>query len=480
MIREGFPMQFHFWRTILLALLTIVVPAFSMAQLPSPPDKVGRETSPAKTDEIAAQHEGGYILLAPLGSNDVNVMDRQGKTKFQWPGERRPGNSVYLLDDGSLLKTGSLGRRGPHGFDAGGAGGVVEKISISGEVVWRLDWVSEKHLQHHDIEPLPNGNLLLIAWERKTREECLAIGRHESLLPEGELWVDAILEIKPTGNSGGEVVWRWSAWDHLVQDLDPKKPNHGSPSKYPEKADINHVSLRSRLLGKADWMHTNSVDYNAELDQIILSVHGFDEVWIIDHSTSGAENPGILWRWGNPQAYCHGSDADQELFKQHDAQWIQKGRPGEDNILIFNNGQGRAGNYSTVLEIKSPLEKDGTYRRQASGAFEEAQQIWKYGERGQFFSPNISGAERLPGGNTLICSGANGTIFEVTPEGEQGWKHSNEIGGGPDGAGRRGGGGRGGALFRAPWIPPTHAILKEMKSKEKKPETETPQKGTAL
>jgi biotin carboxyl carrier protein len=154
----------------------------------------------------SGKHEGGYLLMAPLGSTDVQLLDRDGESIHHWKGKHRPGHSVYLLDDGSLLRTGSLGRRGAFGFQGGGLGGVVEKVSWTGEVSWSLDWASEKHISHHDIEPLPNGNFLMIAWEKKNKEECLAVGRHPALLPRDEMWVDAILEIHPTGKSGGEVV----------------------------------------------------------------------------------------------------------------------------------------------------------------------------------------------------------------------------------------------------------------------------------
>ena len=40
-----------------------------------------------------------------------------------------------------------------------------------------------------------------------------------------------------------------------------------------------------------------------------------------------------------------------------------------------------------------------------------------------FFSFMVSGAERLPGGNTLVTEGATGRLFEVTPEGETVWQY---------------------------------------------------------
>src|SRR5207248_6947015 len=124
---------------------------------------------------------------------------------------------------------------------------------------------------------------------------------------------------------------------------------------------------------QTDWLHVNSVAYNAELDQIMLSVFEFSEVWVIDHGTKTAEAAGheggksgkggdLLYRWGNPRAYRAGTVKDQKLFGQHNAQWIAKGLPGEGHVLIFNNGMKRTGGaYSTVDEIVLPVDGKGRY-----------------------------------------------------------------------------------------------------------------------
>jgi hypothetical protein len=143
--------------------------------------------------------------------------------------------------------------------------------------------------------------------------------------------------------------------------------------------------------------------------------------------------------------------------------------------MIFNNGQGRRGNYSTVLELATPITDGGQYLRDKDNYFSAPEPIWKYEDPGNFFSSNISGAERLPGGNTLICSGANGQIFEVTSDGTVVWEHINEGGFGERGAGIRGGGARGGAVFRVPWISPDHPGLRPVEPVRKKPA-----RGTAL
>ena len=205
---------------------------------------------------------------------------------------------------------------------------------------------------------------------------------------------------------------------------------------------------------QGDWMHVNFVAYNAELDQVMISVHEFSEVWVIDHSTTTAEAASheggrsgkggdLLYRWGNPQAYGCGSDADQRLYAQHCAHWIEDGLPGEGNMLVFNNGGGRRdGPYSSVEEIVLPINTNGTYEQTPGSPFAPEEAAWSYTapDKSDFFSMLISGAQRLPNGNTFICSGNQALLFEVTSEGEIIWRYKHPGGGfgGPGGMPRPG------------------------------------------
>ena len=288
---------------------------------------------------------------------------------------------------------------------------------------------------------LPNGNALLLTNEARTREEAIAAGANPDLVEDDGILVDYIVEIRPDGPSGGgEVVWEWRIWDHLVQDYDPGKANYGDVAQSPELIDINftlaEVFNKPKEIEQRpgmDWTHANSLDYNPELDQIMLSPRHFSEVWIIDHSTTREEAAGhtggnsgkggdLLYRWGNPRAYRAGTASDQQLFWQHQPHWIPPGLPGEGNILIFNNGNEYGGfrrGYSSVVEIVPPV--DGyNYQREQATAYGPAEPVWTYTAEtpGDFYAPIISGAQRLPNGNTHITAGTQGTLFEVTPGGD--------------------------------------------------------------
>jgi len=413
-----------------------------------------------------------------MRSTTTYLVDMDGKVVHTWPSSCPPGNSVYLLENGHLLRTGAVFDNPV--FRGGGMGGRVQEIDWDGNVVWDYAYSDADHLQHHDVEPLPNGNVLILAWERKTREEAIDAGRDPSLLGDGgEMWPDHVVEVKPKGKNGGEIVWEWHAWDHLIQDHDPAKKNWGVVADHPELIDINadrerttmseEETRRLEALGYirggdrgadgggtrgpdrgrrgpgggppgmrgGDWTHVNSVDYHPGLDQIALSVHTLSEIWVIDHGTTTEEASGhsggrggkggdLLYRWGNPQAYRAGTEEERRLFRQHDVRWIDPGRPGEGNFLLFNNGAPDAGRaWSSVDEIVPPLEQGATYARGANKTFGPEVAAWSYTapNRSDLFASHISGASRLPNGNTLVCDGEQGRIFEVTPDGTTVWDY---------------------------------------------------------
>ena len=361
----------------------------------------------------------GYTLFTPIGEGNAYLIDNAGRVVHSWDKGTGGNLTPYLLEDGSVIRVNQ---------------GITQH-AWDGSLVWNFDYT---FLGHHDIEVLPNGNVLLLAFEYKTAAEAIAEGRDPGALNTGSLVSEKIVEVRQTGLTSGEIVWEWRVWDHLIQDFDPTKDNYAVVGDHPELIDINFGETNIND-DDSDWLHANSVDYNPELDQIVVSVRQFSELWIIDHSTTtdeaashsgGTSGMGgdILYRWGNPQAYRAGEVGDRKLFLQHDAQWITRGLPGEGNLLVFNNGFNRPdGTYSSVDEIAPPIDGSGNYALSDGEEYGPGEATWTYANPGEFFSIFISGVGRLPNGNTLITSGGRGTIFEVTPDGETVWKYVNPI-----------------------------------------------------
>ena len=410
----------------------------------------------------------GYTLFAPMGSTKTFLLDMQGRVVKTWEAAAKPGHTAYLLENGNLLRAAEVSGKDQHFVGGGGgSGGRVQEFTWNGDLVWDFTLSTATQLPHHDVPKLPNGNVFMILWEKKTSQETAAAGRKNG----GALMPDCIIEVKPTGKTTGEIVWQWHMWDHLIQDNDKSKANYGEVAAHPELIDLNYGDglgvnvAKQKDLDKLkgigyfgagppgkispDWTHTNCVSYNPALDQIMLSIHNFHEFWIIDHSTTTAEAAGhtggksgkggdLLYRWGNPRAYRAGTVKDQQLFSQHNSHWIPKGLQGEGHVLVFNNGSKRPdGTYSSVDEIVIPVDAAGEYRARSGAAYGPEKPLWSYtaSTKTDFFSNFLSGAQRLPNGDTLICSGADGTFFEVTPAKDLVWKYVNPVKGGPGGKG---------------------------------------------
>lgn len=426
------------------------------------PADAPQESRGVKIHEDSAY--AGYTLLAPLMDKRTFLLDMEGKVVHQWKHDLPPGNSVYLMPDGRLYRS-ARPQNNPT-FKGGGEGGLLEEYSWDGELLWSMEWNDETKLMHHDFEVMPNGNLLFIAWEEIDRDVALAHGKDPELLGDGNLWPDYIVEVEPTRPSGGKVVWEWHTWDHIVQDRIEDGPAYGDVWEDPGRININgegekedlSEDERKRLIalgymspdddgrpkvnGSSDWMHSNGIDYDPERDLIVMSVRRFCEFWVIDHSTTTAEartdqggNFGrggrVLFRYGNPMAYGRGGLEHRQLFFQHDAQFIEPGKPGAGNILVYNNGQGRPNDpWSSVDEISFAHIAPGKIEFDDNGHFAPSSPTWRYGsaDNTEFYSSFISGAQRLMNGHTLICEGADGRVIEVTTDGAIVWEYLSPWG----------------------------------------------------
>lgn len=418
----------------------------------------------------------GYNLVQQLGSRTTDLVDLDGKVVHQWKGTTVLGGGAELLPNGDLVRSGSSQGNTTFGR-LPGLTGVIEWCDWDGNVKWSYTYGDAGKILHHDLHVLENGNVLVIGVEDISKEREIAMGR-DPKRAQKNLWLDFVIEFKPKGKDGAEIVWEWHMIDHLIQEFDKTKSSFGVVADHPELLDINAVE-NLKVMSSAtiktlqglgyigtggpaqptnvlpDWTHMNSVTYNPKLDQVLVSVPNIGEIWIIDHSVNTKEAAGhtggkcgkggdLLYRWGNPQVYQRGLPKDQILFGQHDAMWVPEGLPGAGNITMFNNGEGRKGdNYSTIEEIKPPLKKDGTYELEEGQAYGPAKATWTYAaeKKTDFYSPYLSSAQRMPNGNTLICSGVQGRVFEVTADGDIVWEEDREVNfNGPGGRQPPGGG----------------------------------------
>jgi hypothetical protein len=364
-----------------------------------------------------AQAFSGYTLFSPNNSRYSYLVDMSNTVVHSWTHTRTGGYSCYLLPDGTLMRSATSTNSQING---GGATGIVQKIAWDGSLLWEYTYSSSTYRSHHDIEPLPNGNVLLIAWEVKTAAQCVAAGLNHS----ATLWPDHIIEVQPVGTNGGTIVWKWHFWDHLIQDYDATKANYGVVAQHPELLDINVGST------SGDWMHVNGISYDAEKDLIVFSSHNLDELFVIDHSTTITEAAGhtggnfgkggdILYRWGRPANYD--APGTQIFNVVHSSMWIPDSLPGGGNIISFNNREGQG--TSMIVEITPPTDANGNFIWSAGTAYGPATPTWSYTASG-FYSNHLGGCQRLPNGNTFICEATSGYLFEVDASGNTVWSYN--------------------------------------------------------
>jgi len=369
--------------------------------------------------------DDGFTLIAPYSGTKVYLVTCDGVIIHTWSSTRATTGNVKLLPDGTLLR----GRSGVNGLGDG-----VHILDWDGTVLWDYTPPSP-YTRHHDIEAMPNGNVLMNTMVQYKDTQMIAMGRDPNNTP-AQLPVEPIIEVKPNGPNGGKIVWSWNPLDHTIQDFNPDKSNYGVVKDHPELIDINFPAEFTN-----EWQHSNGVAYNADLDQVMITNRNFDEFWVVDHNTTigeaknhtgGAHGKGgdLLYRWGNPRAYGSGDKDDQTLWGPHDAHWIAPGLPGAGHIIVFNNGMNMYmtrpdGAYSSIEELVPPLNVSGEYELGLGSVYGPASSLWSYNASPpeDFFTWAMGGVERLPDGNTLICGGSTGYNFEVTPLGEVVWSY---------------------------------------------------------
>jgi hypothetical protein len=374
----------------------------------------------------------GYTLIYPHNQPHVYLLNNCGEIVHTWQDSSiwRPGNTAYITKEAKLVKAKRLNTVVGNPIWFGGGGAIVEIRDWNNKLEWSYEVNDTLRRLHHDICVMPNGNILMMVWVKKTKNELIAAGRDTSRYKNDVLHSEQIIEVNPKTN---QVVWKWDMWDHIIQDYDATKPNFGVVSARPEKIDINYAQIQD-----GSWFHMNAIDYNEELDQIMVSVPTHNEIWIIDHSTTtqqaATSNGGLsgaggdlIYRWGNPAVYKKGGIQDQLSFYQHGVNWARNfllpTNPDYGKILFFNNRFNTS--FSQVNFIVPPWDMYEWKYKKTNG-------IWgptsynksiRHPQPTKLFSDILSNAQLLPNGNILILSGRHGYIFELSKENQVVWEY---------------------------------------------------------
>ena len=360
-----------------------------------------------------------YILAVENSSTTSYLLNKEGNKIYTWNFSDTSGNDIELLPDGSII---GLFKDNNPTIDFGGFGGTAKIIDNNNNTIWEYTVSNNNSIAHHDVEILPNGNVLMIIWERVLNQIAIENGVDF----ENDIFVEKIIEINRASNT---IVWEWNSWNHIIQDKFENLPNYGNINNNPNKININYSVENppgGNFFASGDIMHANGLDYDENNDLIYLSVNYYDEVWVIDHSTTTNEaasseggnfNKGgdLVYRFGNPNTY--NSLGDKIFDKQHFPNLLENGVVGEGNILIYANGVSNQQSYIYELQMPTSLQL-------LSNSNNEPDIVWSFTDE-DLFANKLCGAVRLSNGNTLITESDYG-LWEVTNEGEIVWKYKKD------------------------------------------------------
>jgi Arylsulfotransferase (ASST) len=351
-------------------------------------------------------------------SSGTYLINNCGKIINKWF-VTQPENHCKLLPNGNLLYM---------------KYNVIHEVNWSGTSVVNLVADATDFYLDYEVIKLANGNYLCVGRKSFTSSEFNAYGYD---IPNTYPSVyDIVVEVD---KNTGKIVWRWDLIDHVIQDKFPSKKSYGVIAEHPEKININAIQTY-------DWTSQesfmiNGMDYNPDLDQIVLSVRKIGEIVIIDHSTTTQEaktssggkykrGGDLLYRYGNPSNYGKGKKSDQQLYFQHNPNWILYG-PHKGKIMMFNNLLSKA-NFSSVEIINPPIKPDGTYSYDNTKGYLPWTPDVAYNKLitgTDFQSGYTSCGKVLPNGNIAITTGQDHTAFEINQFGVIVWRYIVPNGG---------------------------------------------------
>jgi outer membrane protein assembly factor BamB len=369
----------------------------------------------------------GFTVLSPLGTRAVIVIDMNGRVVKRWDGfDLVSGGPARVLPGGVVVAP--QGDAMPQHLEASAL--VAE--DFDGKVLWRfergepvqrdgkLQWSAR---QHHDWQladfpsgafspgkaPTLKGSAMLLLTHARRSDPAIA---------DVALDDDKLIELDPAGR----VVWSWQAGDHVAE--------FGLTTA--ARAAIRRLARRDGF----DWFHMNSAAWLGPNKWFEAGDERFNPRNVIVSSRQAsviaivARDGRVVWRLGPDSTESPEAKAIGQIIGQHAVTMIPKGLPGAGNLLVFDNG-GSAG-YGDPSPI-SP-NGDAIYQRAGSRVLEidptTSKVVWSYSSA-NFYSFNISSAQRLPNGDTLITEGTQGRVFEVTPAKDIVWEYVAPPGEGP-------------------------------------------------
>ncbi|MCB0310401.1 MAG: aryl-sulfate sulfotransferase, partial [Bdellovibrionales bacterium] len=319
----------------------------------------------------------GFTTYAESGTERVLLLNMQGETVHTWHVDAM---RARLLPSCNLLVI--------HGTKYGARNEpwrtlkyTVREYDWEGGVAW--EYTSKKRI-HHDVQRLANGNTLFPL--RTVIPKDLVANLADPARRNLTIRSDNIIEV----TSQGDRAWFWEAHRSLDVNNCGRQGCNGA-----DRTDWTHINTTA-IIPENKWYEQG--DKRFQPGNLMLMLRNWSTALIIDKKS------------GDP-VWEYEGDYNGGISGGHEVQMIEKGLPGEGNILIFDNGRKIHEGESYVIEI-NPVTKEI---------------VWIYENGTDFFSHAAGSMQRFPNGNTLISEDVTGRVFEVTPDREIVWEYRGDL-----------------------------------------------------
>jgi hypothetical protein len=376
----------------------------------------------------------GYTVLSPLQTPAAVVIDMNGTVVKRWEGyNNSAGGPARVFPGGFVMSASGANPPRQEGLELvlrDFAGKVLWQFSRNEQITTRDGKMLWSARQHHDWQrdDFPAGYYSpesTPAIEGRTTLVLTHTNRTQPTIADVLLEDDRIIEVSPKG----EITWEWVASDHVDElgfSPEARKAMKAAGSFNANRGSFDWLHINSaHYVGPNQWFDTGDMRFAP--DNIIISSRETSVLAIVGRDGK------IVWRLGPDFSESKELRAIRQIIGQHHAHLIPKGLPGAGNLLVFDNG-GSSG-YGAPSGIAP--EGRAIYARAGSRVLEinpvTLELVWSYANA-RFFSTNISSAQRVANGNTLITAGAGGRLFEVTPNGEIVWEYLHPVFGGANNA----------------------------------------------
>jgi hypothetical protein len=254
---------------------------------------------------------GWYVagnLVAPVGTGSyAMILDRHGTPVWYKRSPIGTANTVHSPKKNTIVFAAQPVR---FGFS-------VDPNATFSE--YTLDTGQVRHFKtigmptdFHDIQSLPNGNVLLMSYPFKTGVDLTGLPGDPPPGPNSTIADCVIQEVTPQG----QLVWDWVASDHA--DI------------VAENLSSAPINVNGRII--YDVFHCNSIDATPSGDVLVSHRH-LSAVYLIRRADER-----VIWKLGGTPAtpdggqYLEVQNDPLAIFQQHDARLLPNG-----NLTVFDN-----------------------------------------------------------------------------------------------------------------------------------------------